>query len=390
MNKEKCIILSYAPIKSNFEFTFWNRFCCLCISFGYSVYYVGPIAFPNSMVNSYIVPRNLEDVYNALSNEILYDIIDRKMVDICYRREKAFMKSDGIKSFLAIHKILTLFRNINLAHDIKAIVAWTRITPASFLIWEYAKKNHIPCFEAERAPFSNFIWIEKTGILNQAKMWKEYTPRVGCCPELGKRVSNELKNNVYGFRTSFRSNCKSFIKRKKVLFCPMDNIYESVWLPQDHPLSCERYPDVPSPDEFLNLLYDMAVSWDYELVIRTHPSCHYIQKEKFPKLKICDDDLAYLLGVSDLVLCGHTKVSYPAVALGKDVITYVKNTVLCAGLGNKINLINCVNEQPAHINKDKYYWERVYNFFGWLASSYFYTTNREGQQIDTFVEEIIQ
>lgn len=141
MNKEKCIILSYAPIKSNFEFTFWNRFCCLCISFGYSVYYIGPIAFPNSMVNSYIVPRNLEDVYNALSNEILYDIIDRKMVDICYRREKAFMKSDGIKSFLAIHKILTLFRNINLAHDIKAIVAWTRITPASFLIWEYAKKK---------------------------------------------------------------------------------------------------------------------------------------------------------------------------------------------------------------------------------------------------------
>lgn len=140
MNKEKCIILSYAPIKSNFEFTFWNRFCCLCISFGYSVYYIGPIAFPNSMVNSYIVPRNLEDVYNALSNEILYDIIDRKMVDICYRREKAFMKRDGIKSFLAIHKILTLFRNINLAHDIKAIVAWTRITPTSFLIWEYAKK----------------------------------------------------------------------------------------------------------------------------------------------------------------------------------------------------------------------------------------------------------
>lgn len=382
------IIMTYVPVSKQNEFLFWSTFVNFCKLRNIKVIYIGNENFYADGVKCYLVPRHMDDVNLIFDNpDPWLSCLPSNIIDICFKREVSFQKISESNGKLPIYKLSNFLEKIILQYNPLWIVAWSQLTPVSYLIREIGKKYHIPVFEAERSPLNDSIWIESEGVFDLSKIWDLY-PSVSkdlIWVEKGKQIAQSLCDNIYGFRKSKFTEEGKIIKTKHLFFLPMDNIYEAGWMPQTIPISQGRYPSHPSPEVFIDKLNDCVASYKSDLLIKPHPSCSYLKS--FNYNNIVDYDLKIMLDAADVVLCNYTKVAFPALALGKTVVTFVKNIILCSGVCLYYQKIEDFYNQDLEVKKDAVYWSKVYNFFGWLSSCYFYTkSNVSMERLFTFIE----
>lgn len=380
MNAVKNIILTYIPVTKPNENIFWRQFARWCAYFGYRIFYIGNNELNAPNVNNIYLPRILEEIYEILPryNDQFCNISTLKLIE-CYNREFMFQKTFSQKGYRALIRLANYYEELLDNLQPEFIITWTQLTPASYIIREIAKMKNIPTYEAERAPLNNYFWIEPKGIFEQSEIWNKYNENNIQLQyiEKGKRIAEDLVSNVYGFRSPNNIIDDSDIKYENELyFIPMDNVFEVGWLPKNHSVSVARFPHHPEPIEFLNRLQEKVEEFRGTLLVRPHPSCSYLQNHGYHNT--VQYDLKKILQQADYVLCNYTKVAFPALAMGKTIITFSKNIVACSGVCFYYKTINELSQEIRYIQKSDSYWMKIYNFLGWLAIEHFYTYDCDG------------
>lgn len=376
----KSVLLTYLPMKTDFEIRFWSLLVENLIDMGFTVVHLGNKKISNEKVINYYIPRDLNQVYNAFTREHCnyIDLISREDIENIYERERAYGYAQGKEGYDALLYESNFIADIFKKYKVNRVITWTKITHISYITRKLAEKFNVVFYEAERAPLNNYIWIEKTGIFNESEIWEKYNENTISKEYIDKgiKIADELKKNVYGFRERKGEDIIPTVTTPLFLLV-MDSVYGSGWMPKNNPISTIRYSEREVPEQYIEKLNKRVKEIGGTLIVKPHPSCKY----PFTNVKnICNSDLKELLEKADYVICNHTKVSFPALALKKKIIFTTKNIVMAAMdiyyephvdkiELKKIHSISGENER------------KMYNFFGWLACEYFYTLpNNEGNR----------
>lgn len=388
----KAVIITCIPIKKSFEKEFWETFVRSLVRKKYTVYLLNDI--PLNCGESFVfLPRNLDsiNVPKSFNEKMGVEYFDTDL-NIYLYREILFMKCKSLKGKISIQYILYIIYNILKKHTIVSIITWGELSPASYLSRWLIKKTriNIPLYEAERAPFDEYIWIEKDGIFEQSKLWKKSIPPIdNKYVKLGNIELEKLKNNVYGFRKdkNYNDSVNCLKSSNNLAFLPMDNVYETGWMPRNLNQTTMEHMNLGEPFAFIEKLQQACESLDYSLSVRKHPSCKYILNDNRFELK--DEILK-----SKICFCNYTKVAFPIIALNKPLITFVKNPVLLTGKAlylddlSKLNSFYIEEAEKLSLKSE----DAVSNSLGWMLSECFYTNdeNEEHLQVENLVDLITE
>lgn len=376
------------PIK-NIERIFWKQFVQYCDSLNYNIVYIGEYEFNDDNVTSIRFPKNLDDLHITSENIPVY--LSEEIVQACFIRELTYGKINELNGYKSILGLACKLEDIVRQYNPELIITWTQLLPVSFLLREIAKETNIKVYEAERAPINNYIWIEPNGIHNLSKIWDIY-PNVELNEnyiEKGKAVANDLLNNVYGFRYHQKQQMSPLNGEKPIIFVPLDYVFESGWIPQEHPVCQERYSTMPSPFLYIDYLNDCFKKNGGTLYIKPHPGCRYFDNIDKRKYNLINNDLEYLLRISDYVFCNYTKVAFPALAMGKTVVTFVKNIALCSNACFYQDIKNHLSIENFQIEKNEEHWNNIYNYFGWLSTYFYKISEEDNDSIKRFFHEVV-
>lgn len=241
----------------------------------------------------------------------------------------------------------------------------------------------------ERSPFDD-IWFEPDGLFGESHIWSEYP---GCADSreqlfhrrLGSRILNQLNQNPYGFRIGeggAEGSTRSLFAGLKspVFFMPMDNVLWTGWEQPNHP-QLEREYYHPSPEAAMAQVQEAVAALGGTLVVKNHPSCVYIDESKMPPGAIFHDgDLRQMIEQCDVVVSFNTKVAFPAVAMGKPVVTLSPNPIAAGGCtyhsAGPEGVAPALEAAANHVGLDEKL-DRFVPFAGWLASRYFYSHSNQ-------------
>lgn len=392
----KSVIITYLPLKTEFEIAFWNNFVNILSERGYKVFHLGNRFLHNSNVENIYVPRHLDKVYMELYK--FYEIqqittLDFEVYESFYRElQYGYASFDlGFKGAVCIKNLI---HYLFCKYKIELVITWTQTTHISYITRKIAKRYRVPVYEAERAPFNEYIWIEKNGIFNQSDIYKRYDSSIidKYYIENGREIAKKVINNVNCFRKEkikeYNLECKS---KEPLFLLLMDSVYGSCWLPKEFPVSKIRYDNMENPCAYINYLNERIESLGGKLVVKPHPSCTYLHKHASEiNAKVLDVNLNSILKQADYVICNHTKTSFAALALEKKLLCTRNNIALVSGVGAYFDSINDINTSNIYEYDDKER-EKMYNFFGWLSCEYFYTIKKDGkhQSIELLINKII-
>lgn len=386
----KSVLLTYLPMKTEFEIKFWNLLVDNLTARGFTIIHLGNKRINNKNVINYYIPRDLNQVYYMLKNEYYdnKDIISRDCIDNIYIREREYGYASGIEGYNALLYEANFVANIFELYNVKRVITWTKLTHISFVTKKVAEKLNIISYEAERAPLNEYIWIEKKGIFNESEIWENYN-RNNINEEYirkGIKLADDLKKNVYGFRERKGEDDIPTV-RPPFFLLVMDNVYGSGWMPKTNEMSNIRYSERELPEKYIDKLNKRVEEIGGTLIVKLHPSCKY---PFINKKNICNSDLKELLEKADYVICNHTKVSFPALALKKKIICTTKNIIMAAMdiyYEPKIEELNIKKIRNIDGENER----KMYNYFGWLASEFFFTLpNNDGNNSLLNLADIIE
>jgi hypothetical protein len=242
----------------------------------------------------------------------------------------------------------------------------------------------IPTFIVERSPLDT-IWLEPDGLFAESRIWKDYRNQQNSLSKdvikHGKKIIRYLARNPYGMRKAGRSKDSSyrrlFDSQKHIFFLPMDNVLWTGWEQKNHPQRMIDNPLYDSPLEAIKDLAEKIQSLGGILVVKNHPACLHIKDEILPEtVHFYDGDIRDMIKLSDVVVVFNTKVAYPALAIGKPVVTLAPNPVAASGA-----TYHCLKRHGVHetlrlaLNRNGLS-ERLHGFVpfvGWLANHIFYS-----------------
>lgn len=389
----KSIILTYLPMKTQFEIQFWNEFADNLGFKGYKIYHLGDKTFNNKYVKNIYIPRQLDKTFESLEEYYDYNLALhwKNYIDDSFLRESAYYPSILLNGYKKLICIANLIDRLIKNNNVVLVVTWTQTTHVSYLARNIAKYYNIPTYEAERAPFDNFIWIEKEGIFEDSDIKNQYKyNESNLYFEIGANIVEELKNNVNGFRIEKNNrNIKKYKFEKTLFVLVMDSIYGSCWLPQSFSISKKRYKNFDEPCKYINRFQQKVDLWGGELIVKPHPSCKYLYENEINiNAKIVNDNLKSILSQADYIICNHTKVAFAALALEKKIICTAKNIVLYSGVGNYFSSIEGIKllDVKNIEDSDK---QKINHYFGWLACNYFFTVQNDCgyQSVDEFIKK---
>jgi hypothetical protein len=270
-----------------------------------------------------------------------------------------------------------------------------------------AKYRGIETALSERSPINN-MWIEPDGLFQESDIWNKWphakrNEDISRYTAIGEKEISQLRADPYGHRKEavvheqLPERITGF--NGPVFFLPMDNVLWTGWQQKDHPQNPVDSPIVDDPIVAINKIHESVKQLNGLLVIKKHPADLYLTPERLDDdIVFIDTDIKELIKASDVVICFNTKVAFPALALGKAVVTLAPNPVAAEDVTyHTLKLAEVPEVLAAALNKvdleNKL--ENYKPFLGWLATRFFYSNNistdpnyRKDPQV--LVEEILE
>jgi len=231
------------------------------------------------------------------------------------------------------------------------------------------------------------MWIEPEGYFSASQIWTQY-------PKLkkhysssffgkGAREAKALISNPSGFRTSKSSIPYDFPKRNTetpVFLLLMDNVSYTGWHPRGLLGQQDNYPLYTTPDKAISHIYTIVKKLGGHLIIKRHPACCVytnIKPSNIPSdIEYYDGPVDPALKAADVILTFLSKTAFPALAMGKPVVTLAQNPVAASGSTYHPSTIHDVEIalRNARDKKDlKEKLEKFIPFLGWAAEEYYYS-----------------
>lgn len=234
----------------------------------------------------------------------------------------------------------------------------------------------------ERSPLDS-IWLEPHGLFGESVIGSKYSESSSSQStrtiELGKSYVAKVAENPHGFRAATGPQSLPRWLRdlpKPIFFLPMDNVLWTGWEQESHPMREVDNPLYASPREAMAELLEHAQALGGSLLVKRHPACLAIHPGSLPPgAHWVEGDLNALLELADVVVTFNTKVAFPALALGRPVVTLAPNPVAACGA-----TYHCLDRsqvrqtlQAALARNDLgSKLKRFPPFAGWLADDFFY------------------
>jgi len=281
---------------------------------------------------------------------------------------------------------------IRLAHFVDTTVRTLR--PAVVLTWN-APPPIVALFRkaglyhgsytvlVERSPFDS-IWVEEKGLFAESQIWQCSREKWSNGPselyELGMTICNSLAYNPNsGFRARQRTKWnKKHDLRRPLLFLPMDNVVFTYWGQKNHPQGKIDYPLFDEPHQAIAELARLADYSGWSLVVKSHPSCKEITREKMPEgVEFVDPkaDLSDVIDSADIAIAFNTKVAFPALSMSKPVVTLAPNPIAASGATYHCTEIGKLHDVIKEALNKTDFEQKIHlfrNFCGFLASEVFY------------------
>ena len=371
--------------KSEPELKFWCSVARHAKEQGLEFVHVGTEPLPSAHATSIVLQREPTRLDRMLhiSPELPIAWISEEFLKVILESE--YLRGQAMERSLAAYRGLVRLANL-VEYTICAlrprwVITWGKGVHICALFNRLAHHNDIPSLVIARAPINDRLWAEPRGLHGESVLWDHYVHRDDRgMAALGDQIRTGLSNNVYGFRkpTTLGKGGVDLDRAsgRPVFFLPMDSVFDGAWLPRQHPLSKQRYPLYDDPREALEELGRTVQAIGGRLIVKKHPVGRFIRPEIMPgNVELVDGDLAKLLHLADVVVCFCTKVAFPALALGKPVVTLSPNIAACSGA-----TYHCLRREDvestlrsAHSRIDlETRLQRVSPFLGWLASDFFY------------------
>ncbi len=234
----------------------------------------------------------------------------------------------------------------------------------------------------ERSPLDS-IWLEPDGLFGESVIDSLYgessSSQSSRVTELGKSYVAKVVENPHGFRAATGPQTLPRWLRdlpRPIFFLPMDNVLWTGWEQDSHPMRGVDNPLYASPQEAMAELLEHAKALGGSLLVKRHPACLAIHPESLPRgAHWVEGDLNALLELADVVVTFNTKVAFPALALGRPVVTLAPNPVAACDA-----TYHCLDRgqvrqtlQEALTRKNlSAKLETFPPFVGWLADQFFY------------------
>ena len=281
---------------------------------------------------------------------------------------------------------------IRLAHFIDTTVRTLR--PAVVLTWN-APPPIVALFRkaglyygsytilVERSPFDS-IWVEEKGLFAESQIWQcsreKWSNGSHELYKLGMTICNRLAYNPNsGFRARQRTKWnKKHDLRRPLLFLPMDNVVFTYWGQKNHPQGKIDYPLFDEPHQAIAELARIADYSGWSLVVKSHPSCKEITREKMPEgVEFVDPkvDLSDVIDSADIAIAFNTKVAFSALAMNKPVVTLAPNPIAASGATYHCTEIGKLHDVIKEALNKTDFEQKIHlfrNFCGFLASEVFY------------------
>jgi len=277
------------------------------------------------------------------------------------------------------HFVETTIRTLRPA----VVLTWNATPPTTALFRKAGLYHGSYTVLLERSPFDS-IWVEEKGLFAESQMWQYSREKWSNGPnelyELGMTICNKLAYNPNsGFRASHRTKWnKKHDLRRPLLFLPMDNVLSTYWGQKNHPQGKIDYPLFDEPHQAIAELARIADYSGWSLVVKSHPSCKEITREKMPEgVEFVDPkvDLSDVIDSADIVIVFNTKVAFPALSMSKPVVTLAPNPIAASGATYHCTEIGKLHDVIKEALNKTDFEQKIHlfrNFCGFLASEVFY------------------
>lgn len=244
-----------------------------------------------------------------------------------------------------------------------------------------ALHHGIPTRVVERSPLDS-IWLEPHGLFAESAIWDAYPAAHAAIDDelvaVGRQEATRLRGNPQGFRPSAAEPVRDRLRDlpRPLVFLPMDNVLWTGWEQRHHPFGRLDNPLYPDPFAAMRDLVDRVGARGGSLVVKRHPACLAVHAASVPAgAHLWEGDLGSFLAEADVVACFNTKVAFPALALGKPVLTMAPNPVASSGA-----TYHCRRNADIDARLDEALrgedlaarLGRFPSFLGWLSRDYFY------------------
>lgn len=263
-----------------------------------------------------------------------------------------------------------------------------------------ARHRGIPTAIVERSPLDG-IWLEPDGLFAESRVWRLAPPAAPdpALEAIGRRELDRLRTNPQGFRAAASERARTPLDAlpRPLVFLPMDNVLWTGWEQPHHPMRAVDNPLYASPGEAMDHLADLVASRGGSLVVKPHPACLAIRADTVPPgAHLIHDGLEAALRAADVVACFNTKVAFPALALGKPVVTLAPNPVAASGATYHCRRADDADGAVAAALERRDLEQRLRRFtpfVGWLQRDYFYAVSEPSPPLTRgparFVDDVL-
>jgi hypothetical protein len=236
-------------------------------------------------------------------------------------------------------------------NKIDYIITFNQIDHLQKLGKLYANYFKLNYFTYERSEITGKFWREKKGffsensLLNNSEQIKYFDSKKTA---LNLKYKNNITNSPYGYRENQifpkpELELKKKLANKKNIFIPMDNVLWTGWL-QENKQWEKDYKGLEGPKKTFKTLREVIDMNEFNVLIKPHPSCNFINKNVIPKDFIYfENDFLEILPQIDVVICFLSKLGLVLKCFDKPVIQLTESIFTKQGIFTYSNLENLGN-----------------------------------------------